>query len=99
MDFQQLIESITPEIYANLKGAVELGKWPDGSRLTIDQREQSLQAIIAYDARHKAKEERVGYIAPKKSKEPCSSKGNSSKSGSTSSSKKPTDEQPLKWQE
>jgi len=96
MDFQQLIESITPEIYANLKGAVELGKWPDGSRLTIDQREQSLQAIIAYDARHKAEEERVGYIAPKKSKEPCSSKGSSSKSSSKS---KLTDKQPLKWQE
>ena len=92
MDFQQLIESITPEIYANLKGAVELGKWPDGSRLTIEQREQSLQAIIAYDARHKAEEERVGYIAPKKSKEPCNSKGSSSKSSSK-------DEQPLKWQE
>ncbi|MEH6466372.1 MAG: DUF1315 family protein [Porticoccus sp.] len=91
MDFQQLIESITPEIYANLKRAVELGKWPDGSRLTIEQREQSLQAIIAYDARHKAEEERVGYIAPKKSKEPCSSK-----SGSNSKS---ADEQPLKWQE
>ena len=87
MDFQQLIESITPEIYANLMRAVELGKWPDGSRLTVDHREQSLQAIIAYDARHKTEEERVGYIAPKKSKEPCSSKS------------KPTDEQPLKWQE
>jgi uncharacterized protein len=95
MDFQQLIESITPEIYANLKGAVELGKWPDGSRLTIEQREQSLQAIIAYDARHKAEEDRVGYIAPKKSKEPCSSKGSSN----SSSKSKPTDEQPLKWQE
>ena len=86
MDFQQLIESITPERVVNRKRAVELGKWPDGSRLTVDQREQSLQAIIAYDARHKAEEERVGDIAPKKSKEPCSSKS------------KPTDEHPLKWQ-
>jgi|TARA_R110000822_G_scaffold60287_12_gene150264 uncharacterized protein YeaC (DUF1315 family) len=86
MDLQQLIESITPEIYDNLKRAVELGKWPDGSRLTIDQREHSIRAVIAYDARHKAEEDRVGYVAPKKSKEPCSSKS------------KPSDVQPLKWQ-
>jgi uncharacterized protein YeaC (DUF1315 family) len=94
MDFQQLIESITPEIYSNLKRAVETGKWPDGAPLTAEQREHSLQAIIAYDARHKSEEERVGYIPPKPSKEPCSSKKGSSKKGSS-----PGDEQPVKWQE
>ncbi len=87
MDFQQLIESITPEIYENLKRSVELGKWPDGSPLSPEQREHSLQAIIAYDARHKNEEERIGFIPPKKSKEPCSSKS------------KPDAEQPVKWQE
>lgn len=87
MDFQQLIESITPEIYENLKRAVETGKWPDGSPVSAEQRENSLQAIIAYDARHKAEEDRVGYIPPKQSKKPCSSKT------------KPDDEQPVKWQE
>jgi len=93
MDFQQLIESITPEIYNNLKAAVELGKWPNGTRLTPEQREHSIQAVIAYDTRHKDEGERVGYIPPKVSKEPCSSKN---KEGS---SKSKDDEQPLKWQE
>lgn len=76
MDFQQLIDAITPDIYDNLKKAVETGKWPDGSRLTAEQREHSLQAIIAYDARHKGEAERVGYIPPKKQAEPCASKKN-----------------------
>jgi uncharacterized protein YeaC (DUF1315 family) len=66
MNIEQLIDSITPEIYDNLKRAVELGKWPDGKALTDAQKESSLQAIIAYDARHKSEEERVGYIHSKK---------------------------------
>ncbi len=91
MDFQQLIDAITPDIYDNLKRAVETGKWPDGSRLTKEQREHSMQAIIAYDARHKSEEERVGYVPPKHKQqaEPCATKH----------SNQGSDPQPLKWQE
>lgn len=95
MDFQKLIESITPEIYNNLKRAVELGKWPDGSSLTAEQKKNSLQVIIAYDARHKPEEDRIGYIPPKVSKEPCSSKNGSSQDGSNNMN----DEQPIRWQD
>jgi len=62
MDFKQLIANISPEVYENLKRAIELGKWPDGKRLTPEQREYSLQAVIAYDAQHKPETQRVGYI-------------------------------------
>ncbi len=89
MEFQQLIESITPEIYNKLKSAVEMGKWPDGTQLTPMQKENTLQAIIAYDALHKPEEERVGYVPPKKVDEPCDSKKDLG----------PDDEQPVKWQE
>lgn len=65
MNFKQLLESITPDTYASLKRAVELGKWPNGDRLTAEQRELCLQAVIAYDMRNKPEHERVGYIAPK----------------------------------
>ena len=34
MDFEQLINNMTPEIHAGLKRAVEIGKWPAGTRLT-----------------------------------------------------------------
>ena len=43
---QALIESITPEIHENLKTAVEIGRWANGDRLTPEQIENSLQAII-----------------------------------------------------
>lgn len=66
MNYQQLINSMTPDIYQNLKRAVELGKWPNGEKLSPEQRETCLQAVIAYDHRHKSEEERVGFIHTKK---------------------------------
>lgn len=62
MDFEDMIRNITPETYANLKRAVELGRWPDGTRLTKEQLEMSMQAVIAYDHHHHDEHERVGYI-------------------------------------
>lgn len=66
MDYQQLINTMTPDIYQNLKRAVELGKWPNGEKLSPEQRHTCLQAVIAYDHRHKPEEERVGFIHTKK---------------------------------
>lgn len=63
MKFEDLIANITPEIYQNMKRAVELGKWTDGSVLSAQQKEASLQAVIAYELEHMAKEERSGFIA------------------------------------
>lgn len=62
MQFQELIKTITPEIYDNLKLAIEIGKWPDGRALTSEQRELCLQAVIAYEAQHVPAHERTGYI-------------------------------------
>ena len=73
-DLTALLDNITPEVYEALKRAVELGKWPNGVRLTAGQRETCLQAVIYYDGRHKAEHERVGYIQPKEH-EHCGSDG------------------------
>jgi len=62
MDYQQMIETLSPEVYESLKRAVELGRWPDGRRLTPGQREDALQALIAWGERHLPETERVGYI-------------------------------------
>jgi uncharacterized protein YeaC (DUF1315 family) len=65
MNLQQLLSGITPDIYDNLKRAVELGKWPDGKRLQPEQRELCMQAMIAYERRHLPPEQQTGYIEPK----------------------------------
>lgn len=65
MDLHKLLSALTPQIYANLCRAVELGRWPDGKLLTVEQRALCLQAVIAYDAEHKPESARVGYLPPK----------------------------------
>ena len=41
---------MTPETRANLATAIEIGRWPDGSKLTEQQKSSSMQAVIAWDA-------------------------------------------------
>jgi uncharacterized protein YeaC (DUF1315 family) len=62
MEYQQMIDTLSPAMYRSLRRAVELGKWPDGSRLTPEQRENALQAVIAWGERHLDENERVGFI-------------------------------------
>lgn len=71
MTFDELLASMTPAIHETMKQALEIGKWPDGRRLTDDERETCMQAVIAYDALHVAEEERVGYIDRSKKTVPC----------------------------
>lgn len=51
MQIEQLLAAMTPEIYENLCRAVETGKWPNGAPLTDEQKENSLQAVLMYQAR------------------------------------------------
>tara|TARA_R110001583_G_scaffold11650_2_gene52499 strand:+ start:1984 stop:2307 length:324 start_codon:yes stop_codon:yes gene_type:complete len=62
MTFEELLQSMNPEIHATMKRAVELGKWADGRRLTVEERENCMQAVIAYDETHLAEDQRIGYI-------------------------------------
>ncbi|WP_017938401.1 YeaC family protein [Zestomonas thermotolerans] len=62
--FLEMIENITPEIYESLKLAVEIGKWPDGRKLTQEQKELSLQALIAWEIKNLPEEQRIGYMGP-----------------------------------
>ena len=52
MDIEQIIDSMTPEVYQRLATAVELGKWPDGVALTPEQKENSLQLVMLWQARY-----------------------------------------------
>lgn len=52
MNLDELINNMTPEVYQRLSTAVELGKWPDGVALTPEQKENSLQLVMLWQARH-----------------------------------------------
>ncbi|MGB1141024.1 MAG: YeaC family protein [Halioglobus sp.] len=84
MQYDDLINALTPDTYERLKRAVETGKWPDGSPLTPEQRATSLQAVIAWSEKNLPPERRVGFI----------DRGH--KAGDTCDD---PEEQPLNWQE
>ena len=72
MNYPELVDTMSRETYQGLKRAVELGKWPDGKALTAEQRENALQAVIAWGQRHLGERDRVGYIDRKhKADESC----------------------------
>ena len=67
MNYDDLLLNVTPDVYARFKTAVELGKWPNGVKLTDDQKKTCMQTIIAWDNKFTPESERVGYIYnPKK---------------------------------
>ena len=47
-----MIAGMTPEIYQRLVTAVETGKWADGVALTPEQKENSLQLVLLWQAKH-----------------------------------------------
>ncbi len=47
-----------------VKLAIEIGKWPDGRKLTQEQKELCLQAVIAWELQNLPEEERTGYMGP-----------------------------------
>ncbi|MDG2090694.1 MAG: DUF1315 family protein [Gammaproteobacteria bacterium] len=61
-NFEELLSAITPEIHSKLKQAIELGRWENGDRLSKEQVELCMQAVIAYDENHLTEEEKIGYI-------------------------------------
>ncbi|MCL2900202.1 YeaC family protein [Brenneria tiliae] len=59
MQLDDLIDAMTPEIYQRLATAVELGKWPDGVALSAQQKENCLQMVMLWQARHNQQAEHM----------------------------------------
>lgn len=67
MTYDELIERLDPVVYQSLKRAIELGKWPDGRKVSEQQRSTCMDAVLYYERLHDLPEhERVGYIDRKK---------------------------------
>lgn len=79
MTFEEIVQKIDPQIYTNLRTALELGKWPDGRVLTREQKEISMQAVIYYENKTDvAESDRIGFIDRNKVEAtPCASSATS----------------------
>ncbi len=51
MNIEQIVNTMTPELYERLQYGSQTGRWPDGSALTAEQKEQALQLVILYQAK------------------------------------------------
>ena len=62
MNIEQMLSVLNADIVDRLRTAVEIGKWPNGVALTKEQRQISMQAVIAWEAQNLPETERSGYI-------------------------------------
>ena len=60
--FTDLIQRITPDTYKTLMLAMEIGKWADGTKMTQEQKELTMQAMILWEQANLPEEERTGYM-------------------------------------
>lgn len=67
MNIHDLLKTLTPETYNNLKRVVEIRKWPDGRQVSEQELGLCMQAIIAYEFHNLPEEQRTGYIPSKTS--------------------------------
>lgn len=51
-ELEAMLNAMTPEVYQRLATAVETGKWPDGVALTQAQRDNCMQLVLLWQARH-----------------------------------------------
>lgn len=86
MDFEKAAQSMGSDVYQRFKSAIETGRWPDGSSVSEEQKQTCMQAIILYEQKHVAADQRTGFVTPKPS---------------ACASDKPndTDESTLKWKD
>ena len=72
MTFSRLVESLTPDTVGNLRRAVELGKWPDGRRLSEEQRATCMRAVLFWEQKYLPEtmsKAEIKKVAEKKQKE------------------------------
>lgn len=63
MTFDKMVAQMTPAMYDSFKQAIALRKWPDGQRLSQEQTELCLEAVMKYEVAHDIPEnERVGHL-------------------------------------
>lgn len=59
---EKMLAVMTPELVSAFRLAIEIGKWPDGRRLSPEQRETCMQAVIAWEMKNLPENQRTGYI-------------------------------------
>lgn len=62
MSYQETIKKLSPELIAQMRRAIEIGKWPDGRRVSDEQRANCMEAVLNWEMLHLPEHQRTGYI-------------------------------------
>ena len=84
LEINNILSAMTPEIHARFQNAIAIGRWPNGDKLTDEQKATCIKAVIVYENHCKAPSERTGFVPPKAS--PCADESHIH-----------TEEKPLNW--
>ena len=57
-----LADQLTSEAVQNLKRMIELGKKPDGQKLSVEDRQSCINVVLLWEAKHLPENKRSGYI-------------------------------------
>lgn len=69
MNPDDILRNLTPDIVARFRTAIEIGRWPNGDKLSPEQRATCMEAVIVYEQKNLPPEQRTGYVPPKAT--PC----------------------------
>ncbi len=63
MTVDDLIKTMTPEVFQAMKSALELSRWPDGRKMDSDQKVLCMEALIRYEQMtNMPADQRIGYM-------------------------------------
>ena len=63
MTVDELIKAMTPDVFQNMKGALELSRWPDGRKMDREQKGLCMEALIRYEEMtDMPADQRIGYM-------------------------------------
>ena len=92
-EFIEKSQQLSPDIIERFRLALAQGRWPDGQTVTDSQKNILIQAIIVYDAAHKADGQRIGELEGE-----CASKSTESNNAKKRDEKQDDKESLIKWQ-
>jgi uncharacterized protein YeaC (DUF1315 family) len=52
MNYKDAVEGLTPQLIEKMKLAIEIGRWENGDKLTPEQLESAIQAVMLWQATH-----------------------------------------------
>jgi uncharacterized protein YeaC (DUF1315 family) len=63
MTVDDLIKTMTPDVFKNMKSALELSRWPDGRKMDRDQKVLCMEALLRYEEMtNMPADQRIGYM-------------------------------------